>query len=355
MALVLPGAVQPALAAALGLDLAASGLVAAALSLGLGIGVVAGGPLTDRFPRRPLFCGAAALAAAAGLGAAAWPSFAGVLAAGAGIGLGAGIYETLLNAVVPERNLAAAAARLSLLHAAATLGAALGAPGLATLAGAAGFAAVYGVLGATFAALALAGGCVRFPGPHGAATRGAAAGSLRASALLPWTLAAFAYVGVETALSVFALPHAEGAGYARERGMRALSGFWLGLLLARVGFAALRWPARLRPLRLAGGAGALVLGAGALGRLPPELLFGSAGLALGVVFPLLVTLAGEAAPKRRATAVGIVVGAGSLGGFVVPWGAGALGDRFGTPATLGLLAVLALVIAAAPREVAPAR
>jgi DHA1 family bicyclomycin/chloramphenicol resistance-like MFS transporter len=75
--------VQPALAAALGLDLAASGLVAAALSIGLGVGGVAGGPLTDRYARRPLFCGAAALAALAGLGLALVPSFGGVLAASA--------------------------------------------------------------------------------------------------------------------------------------------------------------------------------------------------------------------------------------------------------------------------------
>jgi uncharacterized membrane protein len=50
--------------------------------------------------------------------------------------------------------------------------------------------------------------------------------------------------------------------------------------------------------------------------------------------------------------VGIVVGAGSLGGFLVPWAAGALGDRFGTPAALALLALLALAIAAAPRATA---
>ena len=372
VALVLPGAVQPELAAALGLDLAASGLVAAALSLGLGVGVVAGGPLTDRFARRPLFCGAAALAALAGLGLALLPSFVGVLAASAGIGLGAGIYETLLNTVVPERKPGAAAARLSLLHAAATLGAALGAPALGALAGAAGFAVVYAALGATFAALALAGSLVRFPAPpgplssaercepglsaepcdHGLAAHAAAAGSLSVGALLPWALAAFAYVGLETALSVFAVPHAQSAGFAAERGMRALSGFWLGLLLARVGFAALRRPASLRQLRLAGGAGALVLGIGARVALPPEALFCAAGLALGVVFPLLVIFAGEAAPLRRATAVGIVVGAGSLGGFLVPWAAGALGDRFGTPAALALLALLALAIAAAPRATA---
>lgn len=356
MALVLPGAAQPALASALGLDLAASGLVASALSLGLGAGVVAGGPLADRLPRRPLFVGAAGLAALAAFALPAFPSFAGALAATAGIGLGAGLYETLLNAAVPERRPEAAAARLSLLHACATLGAALGAPALGAFAAAAGHAAAYGALGAGFAAVALLGLAVRFPAPPAARPASAAHGlpaaaprELSLVVLAPWMAGAFAYVGIETALSVFAVPHAEGAGHGPERGMRALSGLWLGLLLARVAFAALRRPARPVQLQLAGGAGALALAAGALAPLPPEALFGAAGLALGVVFPLLVLFAGDAAPRRRATAVGVVVAAGSLGGFAVPWAAGALGDRFGTGASLGLLAALALGIALAAR------
>ncbi len=349
VALVLPGAVQPALATALGLDLAASGLVASALSLGLGVGVVAGGPLADRLPRRPLFAGAAALAALAGLALFALPSFAGALAATAGIGFGAGLYETLLNAAIPERRPEAAASRLSLLHACATLGAACGAPALGPFAEAHGFAAAYGALGAAFAALAVLGLAVRFPAPPRA--RHASAGApLSLAALAPWMGGAFAYVGVETALSVFAVPHAESAGHAAARGMRALSGFWLGLFLARVAFAAWRRPARVPHLRLAGVAGALVLGAGAALPMPPEALFFAGGLALGVVFPLLVTFAGEALPARRATAVGLVVGAGSFGGFAVPWAVGALGDRFGTHAALGALAALALTIALAARE-----
>jgi len=350
-ALVLPGAAQPALAAGLGLDLAASGLVASALSLGLGAGVVAGGPLADRLPRRPVFAGAAALAALAALSLAAFPSFAGALAASVGVGVGAGVYETLLNAAVPERRPQAAAARLSLLHASATLGAGLGAPLLGALAGAAGFTVAYGALGAAFAAVALLGLGVRFPPPPGA--RLPVPAPLALGALAPWMLAAFAYVGLETALSVFAAPHALAGGLDAARGMRALSAFWLGLLAARVAFAALRRPASARQLRAAGAAGAAILAAGVLGGAAPELVFGATGLALGIVFPVVVLLAGDAAPLRRASAVGVVVGAGALGGFVVPWLAGALGDLAGTgPALLalaGLLLLLPAVLRSAPR------
>jgi fucose permease len=348
-ALVLPGAAQPALETQLGLDLAAAGLVASALSLGLGVGVVAGGPLTDGFARRPLLVGSAALAAFAALAVPFAPSWAGALAGAAGIGLGAGVYETLLNAAVPERRPESAAARLSLLHACATVGAALGAPALGAVVAARGFTGAYGALGVAFAAVALLGLGVRFaPPPHARPAAGRAHAPLPLRALAPFALAAFAYVGLETALSVLAAPVAASHGHGAARGMRALSSFWLGLLAARLAFAWLRRPARPGQLRLAGAAGALALAAGAAA--PggtPELAFGAAGLALGVVFPLVVALAGAAAPERRATAVGLVVGAGSLGGFALPWLAGALGDRFGARAAVGALALAAVAVALA--------
>lgn len=349
-ALVLPGAAQPALAAALGLDLAASGLVASALSLGLGVGVVAGGPLADRLPRRPLFVAAAGLAALAGLALAAGGGFAAALAATAGIGLGMGIYETLLNAAVPERAPATAAVRLAALHAAATLGAGLGAPALGALSQSSGFAAAFGALGGAFGAIALLGLGVAFPAhPPRAHAAAAAGGRSRLSALLPWAVASFAYVGLETALSVFAAPFAASHGLDAGRGMRALSAFWVGLFAARLLFAMLRRTARAGELRVAGLAGAGVLALGAWSALPPEAVFLATGLALGSVFPLLVLFAGDAWPERRATGVGIVVGAGSLGGFSVPWLAGALGDRLGPAAAVGSLAALALAIAVAAR------
>ncbi len=350
VALVLPGAAQPALAAALGLDLADSGLVASALSLGLGVGVVAGGPLADRLSRRPLFAASAGIAALSGLALAGGGPFASVLAATAGIGLGAGLYETLLNAAIPERAPKSAAARLSLIHACATLGAGLGAPVIGALAGARGFASACAALGAAFAAVALLGLAVHFPEPPRHVRAAPPLGASRLRVLAPWLVISFAYVGLETALSVFAAPFAASRGLDTGRGMTSLSAFWIGLLVARVGFAALRRPANMRQLRGAGLAGAALLGAGAVqGALPPEAVFLATGLALGVVFPLLVLFAGDAWPERRATAVGLAVGAGSLGGFCVPWLAGALGDRLGPGAAVGSLAALALVIALAAR------
>ncbi len=51
--LVLVGANQADLARDLSLDLARTGLLGSGLAAGLGIGVMAAGPLFDRYPRRP--------------------------------------------------------------------------------------------------------------------------------------------------------------------------------------------------------------------------------------------------------------------------------------------------------------
>jgi len=198
---------------------------------------------------------------------------------------------------------------------------------------------------------------VQFPAPpHRARVAPSSNAARRLRGLAPWAAVAFAYVGLETALSVFAVPYARGLGLDAGRGMTSLSAFWVGLFVARVAFAALRRPARSAQLRGAGLAGALVLAAGAGSRAPaPEAVFLATGLALGVVFPLLVLFAGDAWPERRASAAGLVVGAGSLGGLVVPWLAGGIGDRLGPVAAVGSLAALALVVVAAARAPSPPR
>ena len=81
-----------------------------------------------------------------------------------------------------------------------------------------------------------------------------------------------------------------------------------------------------------------------------------ASAAVGLGAGVYETLLNAAVPEREpATAVGLVVGAGSVGGFVVPWAAGALGDRLGAPALLAALALLGAGIALAARAPRAAR
>lgn len=347
--LALPGALQPALAAAFGLDMAQSGLLASSLSLGIGVGVLGGGPLADRLPRRPLFVASAALAALATASAAAADSALLLGAALLLLGLGAGCYETLLNAAVPESLPARAAARTSAVHAAATLGAAAGAQGLAAAARAASWQASCVGVAAALAAVALCGVFTAFPArlraPVGDPRERAA---IPLGVLAPFALASAAYVGLETAFSALLPPFAQELGLASARGANGMTAFWLGLFAARVLFARAALPARTRELALAGAAGAALLALGALlGASWIELWSAAIGCALGVVFPILVVLSGDAAPLRRATALSWVVAAGSAGGALLPWLAGLAGEGGGAGAAIAVLALASATIAGA--------
>jgi fucose permease len=351
--LVLPGAHQADLALALGLDLARSGLLASALAAGIGVGVVAAGPLFDRFPRRPLFVASLCIAAAALLTVREQMSFMAWLLHVAATGFGIGLYETLINAAVAERYGAAAARPMSLLHAGATVGAMAG-PFLAeAFVANGGFVASFRSVGAAHLLLALWSTRLRLPDPaahavHRAdaphAQRGAAG---LAASVAPFALIAFAYVGVEASMTIFAVPYAtEALGLDGGRGASAISAFWLGLLAGRVGVLAL--PGALGP-RTLGASGALAAGALLLGVATRhgvvELTFFSTGVALGCVFPLIMALVGDRVRHARGLAAGLAAGAGALGGTVVPWLTGALGDAQGVAAGLGSLVAWCAVIA----------
>ena len=124
--LVLIGANQDALAAALDIRLAESGLITSLLALGIGAGMAVGGALADWLPRRALALGAVWLAAAALLGVSADLSFARLLVHVFALGAGAGLASAVLNVVVIERYGEAAPRPLLVLHSAATLGAIAG-------------------------------------------------------------------------------------------------------------------------------------------------------------------------------------------------------------------------------------
>jgi fucose permease len=349
VALVIVGANQAALAAALGLDLSASGLLVSTLSLGIGVGVLSTGPIVDRAPRRPLFvavsAGSAACLAATGPDA----GFARTLACLFGLGACLGGYETILNTVIAERHGSRAARPLTFVHAGATLGAVLGAPLVAWIAARADWSASFRATGVAFALVGLAGLAASFG--RGGAPQDRAADGVPARGLsfgiAPYAGVAACYVGLETAVTIFAAPYAQGAlGLAPARGVRAISAFWLGLLLGRALFLLHRGPVDARLLAGAGLAAALALGAGAaLGVRALELWVGIVGLLLGLVFPVFVALTALRFSDARGTATGLVTGAGALGGFAVPWLTGVLGDARGIRVAFASLTAWCLALA----------
>jgi nitrate/nitrite transporter NarK len=90
-----------------------------------------------------------------------------------------------------------------------------------------------------------------------------------------------------------------------------------------------------------------VLAIGVAARLEIVLVWGATGFALGFVFPVMIALAAARFPEARGSAVGLVAGAGALGGFAVPWLHGALGDRLGLAAALLWLAPWCAAVALA--------
>jgi len=341
--LVLVGASQAPLARALGLDLAGSGLLAAALSLGLGAGIVGAGPLADRWPRRPLFVGACAAGAVALALAGRLPGLPGALAVLGVTGLAAGALQTLANASLVDRYGDAAARPLAGVHLGATAGAILGPPLLGALAKLGDWTLGFRALGGAFALLGIWGLAVSHPPPSRPPERA----PIPWRALAPVAAMAGCYVGVETALTVFAVPWAAALDLSEARGLRAISAFWAGLLVGR---AALAWRGGAsRPARVGGRAlgGAALLAAALLLELTQlEVALAAVGAALGAVFPLLIALAARRAPDARGTAVGIVAGAGAVGGFCIPWLAGTLGDALGVRAGLASLVLWSLALAA---------
>ena len=349
--LVLVGANQAGLARDLSLDLSRTGLLGSTLVLGIGIGVVGAGPLVDRYPRRPLWVASMGLAAAALLGVGGRMEFARLLVQLLVVGIGIGLYDTLISTVVVERFRERAARPMSIVHSAATLGAMLGSPLAAWLAADHGWAASFHAAGAAHLLLGVAGLAVALPAPAKRASAALPAGGRSASVLspafAPFALATFAYVGVESAVTVFAVPYAVQAhGLDAARGLASISVFWFGLLAGRLAPAALPFAPDARWIAAGGAAGAAVLGLG--GGVPsPELVFGFTGLALGCVYPLAVALVGQRFPDARGMATGLTAGAGAVGGFVVPWLHGAIGDRFGVGVAVASLALWSLLVGGA--------
>ncbi len=357
--LVLFGSNASELITALGIGYADLGLLGSCLSLGLGAGIVLAGPLVDRFPRRPLFVAACACVLTACVSLGPETTFRGLLVQATLIGFGAGCYETVLNALIVEEYGSVAPRRLVFTHSAATLAAALTPLFFDRLRGVTALAwydtfriagALHGalILGALFVPMHAAGrhaaGAARSSGPAGALQvtdprNGDSSDGQDRLAFSAICLATFAYVGVESALTLFVADHARtGLGLDASRAAGTISAFWTGLLVGRlaVGFAP-RAPGAGTTASLAAIAAVIVLGFGRGWISPPELAMAGTGFFLGGVFPVMIGLAGQTLPRKAGLAVGLAGGLGSLGGFVVPWITGELAGSGGLASALAAL------------------
>jgi fucose permease len=218
-----------------------------------------------------------------------------------------------------------------------------------------GWTATFTAAGVGYLAFALWAAAFPLPPPPRAIEADARERAAFASpALLAFALIGFAYLGIETAATLFAVPYAtDGLALEAGRGRSAISSFWLGILAGRA--ALVVWPgeADARWLVASGAAGAALVAASAALSVPwIEVVFALCGACVGAVFPLLLTLVAQAFPRAPALATALVAGGGELGGIAVPWLHGALGDRLGIRASVGALALWMLVLGVAGAYVA---
>lgn len=350
LVLVLVGANQAEIADELGLSLSQSGLLGSALAFGIGIGVVAAGPLFDRWSRRPLFVTSNLLAALALLGVQGPIGYERLLLHIVVIGLGIGAYDTFISAVVVERFRERAARPMTVVHAGATVGAMLGPLLFGAIASRFGWTASFQWTGGAHLAIATWAFFVDFPAPRSRniEVESSARRILRSPAFLPFALIAFAYVGVEGSLTLFAVPYADGAlQLGPDEGRNAITSLWLGLFVGRMATAAL--PGRSAPwLLVAAGATAALLVLASVISASPQIvaIFAAVGLALGCVFPLMIARVAQQFPELPGTAAGLAAGAGAAGGFLIPWLTGVVGDEVGIAAAVGGMAVWCALVAA---------
>jgi fucose permease len=262
-------------------------------------------------------------------------------------GIGAGSYDTLFNAATVERYGANATKPMTFLHSAAAIGAIVGPPILGQVSAQWHWTTSLHWIGFAHLALTLGAVFVRFPKP--AAIRPQHESHVQcvlSTRLLPFAFIAFAYVGVEAGISVFAVPYAaDGLDLDPTVGQMGISIFWAGLLAGRTVILAMPRIPGARALIVSGllGCAALTVGT-ASGSSHIGIFLGVTGFALGPVYPVMITLVGQRFPQACGAATGLASGAGCIGGFAVPWITGAIGDGVGIGLAIGSLGVWSLAI-----------
>jgi DHA1 family chloramphenicol resistance protein-like MFS transporter len=348
LVLTLLGANQADLARDLELDLARTGMLASALALGFLVGTLGAGPLYDRLPRRPIFVAAILVTAAGLFGFGSDLTFRGALFRFAWVGLGAGAYDTMFIAAVADRYRDRSAMPMSLLLTGTAIGAIVGPLLIAAIATRWYWTHSFHAIGIFHLVLAAACLRTRFP-EHTRSVRPETADPPAAlsMAIAPFIVVVFAYLGLESTLSAFAIPYASDAlSLDVIRGQTAISVLWFGLLTGRLGMLLLKGNLDGRVLIGSGllSCAAIAIGAAA-GASQIEILYFCVGFLLAPVFPVTIALAGQRFPNSLGSMVSVTVGLGSTSTFVVPWLTGVLGDHAGIAFAMKWLSVWALVIA----------
>jgi fucose permease len=345
-----------------GVGRATIGLTFFTFSAGFVLAGLAAGPLLHRWGARVSLVGGGVVLIAGTVATAARPPFVALVAVQLLLGLGLGMTETVLNAYLTAR--ARGATLLNTLHGFFGVGALIGPVLAASVVRVAAWPAVLLVL-AGLCVLLLASVLATYPAR--ASDRLAATSDthtspsndahgprllpevLRQRAVLLAALVLAVYVGLEAGVGSWAYAFLMDARSASDFvASSTVSLYWFGLTLGRFVLSPLATRFGLTKIGLSYGClyGAVL--ATVLTWLAPSAVAAAAGFVLlgfflGPVFPTTMAVMPDVTSARLApTAMGVLNAGSVVGGSVLPWLMGAIGEGFGPWTLLPIALALAL-------------
>ena len=339
------GPILPPLIERFGVDTSEAGSLFFLMGIGILIGSVVFGPVVDRYGYKILLTVCTGLVLVGLEGIAFAPSFSYLFPAVFVLGLGGGVINGGANALVADISTELRGASLSIL-------------GVFFGVGAFGVSLALGFLLDLFSytsLIAVVGGLVliplaffvliRFPAPkqeQGFPLK-ESAGLIKDPVLLLFGLFLFLQSGTEITVGGWTTSFgAEELGLASGRAVFFVATFWLGMMVARIILGmVLRKAAAARVLQIClvvALVGALMmLLAQQLWPVGPGVFMVGAGLAAG--FPVILGFVGDRYPRLSGTAFSLVLVIALLGGSIVPYVAGIIGDAFGLRASFGIVPI----------------
>ncbi len=328
------------------------GLLITALSLGFIAAVFLAGTVADRLSLKPIFLVGQAAVTSGLAGFALCPSLEAGMALFLLMGFGGGLVQISANTLISSIHSETRTSSLTVLHLFYGTGALAG-PLVsgALISRGHGWQAVYFTLAILSLAVAAVAIPLRFP-PRGGGVSGAASflRLLKNAYILLVCLAAVLYVGIEMGITSWAVLYLEkNLSMEKMTASSVLSYFWFFMTFGRL--FCVRLARHVRP-------GALLLALSAGAALAFALFFAAgsgtvAGVALSLVglffsgiFPILMSLGGNAFPDRIGGITGILLTSLGVGLAVFPWAAGEIGTRWSLSTGMLFLACIHVALVA---------
>lgn len=344
------GAVLPAVMPRYGIDKTAAGALFTLMTLGILIGSLACGPIVDRYGYRGILIAATVLIIAGLEGIAFAPTTGWLRLALAVIGFGGGIINGSTNALVADISAESRGAGLSLLAVFFAVGA-MGVPFvLGTLPDRFTYSMVIAWVGALVLIPLLVIALTRFPEPKQAQGFPIAdAGKLiRDPVFQLMGLMLFLESGMEITVGGWTSTFFnEELAVSARTALIFLSLYWLGMMLARLSLGVIL--PRIQAIRVLYACIVVgLVGAGLLltTRSPGVAALGVflLGVGFAAMFPVVLGFIGDRYAGLSGTAFGVAIATALVGGMLLPYVAGLLGERYSMRASLLIVPVALLML-----------